>query len=250
METSSELMKWVGWQILDLSPPDIPCLTSVDNNPVDQIEILWTTLLDHVPCAIAVVDLANKLTRFNRKFCALVGYSPVELTNRQLGELVHILGQRSEGTSIDGAVGFPSLCTEGEQVCVLMKADGLTTWCRRTIVPCGEQTKKSGWIICYFEELTDSTDALQILVESHKRFVERQSAQMEMLGAELQTVERLATEIKGEQAILLERQINQLMGWLAPLRQSGSVDDSTGMLVESAYRSAAQLQQLVAVSGG
>ncbi|HTQ37725.1 MAG TPA: PAS domain S-box protein [Pirellulales bacterium] len=245
MEINLELLKHVGWPQIDLTPSDRAEAASgrTDQTVDPEDPAVWTTLFDHAPCAIAIVDCAGKLTRVNRKFCALVGYAPAEVIHRRLGELICRMGQSESNASAAGEEAFS--CGAQERICAFTKSDASRVWCHQITIPGGNGTKQPPWAICYFNELHESTEALQMLVESHQTLVQRHSAQLEALGQELQTVGRLAKKLDREQALLLERQINQLLCWLAPLRRDLSVPEKSGLLIESAYRSATELQQMV-----
>jgi PAS domain S-box-containing protein len=248
MEAHLEMLKLIGWQALDLTPSDSAddCLTArhqtVDHEDAD----VWATLFDHAPCAIAIADRDGRLVRVNRKFCTLVGILPTEVTNHRLDEITNNFFHGASETCAATSIGEPFSCAAGERICTLSKQDGSAVWCRQTTIPCGSQSKQPHWAICYFDELRDSAEALQLLVESHQKFVQNQAVRLESLNKQLQEIGRLASELDREQAISLRRQVNMLLRRLAPLRSGSTKDDRSAQMIESAYKSAVELQQLVA----
>jgi PAS domain S-box-containing protein len=247
MDSTFDILKWVNWTVTDLAAVEGSGseLTPSDQTVDQDDSTMWSTLFDHAPCAIAIVDFSGKLTRVNRTFCGLLGYSPAELTNRPLNDLTCDLGAWTSGTATSLSKQTFS-CATAETICALTKQNGAMVWCHQIVVPGGDRTKRPQWAICYFEEVRDSTSALRLLVESHQKFVEQQSAQLETLGQELQSVGRLAKQLGREQTLLLERQVDHLLHWLAPLRRSMDRQEKQGALIESAYQSATQMQRIVA----
>jgi PAS domain S-box-containing protein len=248
MQTNLELLKAIGWQALDLTPPDSAdgwSAAASDRNVDPTGADVWTTLFDHAPCAIAIVDRAGRLTRVNRKFCTLVGFSPAEVTDRQLDDITGNFAANASETATLASYAEQFSCVAGERICAMSKHDGSLVWCRRIMVPCGDQHKQSHWAICYFDELRDSAEALHLLVQSHQQFVEHQSTRLETLGKELKNVGRLAGNLEREKVISLQREINLLLGRLEPLRANASSHDRSAVMIESAYQSASKLHRLV-----
>jgi PAS domain S-box-containing protein len=238
MQSNLRLLKIIGWQALDLMPP-----SRVGDGPavIDQIVeqegmAVWTTLFDHAPCAIAIADRAGHLIRVNHKFCMLAGFSTTEVINRRLNELTSCFGPFESAESKVTASAEQFSCSESERICAISRQDGSKVWCRQTTIPCGDQSKQPDWVICYFNELRDSAEAIQLLVESHQRFVRYQTEQMEQSDEQLQLqpAGRLAPKLV-RQSASVQQQVELLIQWLTPLRAQSSKQGKSARMIESAY---------------
>lgn len=167
MQTNLALLNTVGWQALDLDPPASESDGHSENGIVhhDDAGVVWATLFDHAPCAIAIADSSGRFTRINRKFCMLAGYAPNEIVNRSFNELISEFG----GASATPQAGQGS--TYGEHICAISRQDGSKVWCRQKTVPCG-QNRQQMWTICYFDECNSSV-ALQLIVQSQESLAGR-----------------------------------------------------------------------------
>ena len=183
MQGNLRLIKLIGWQPLDLAPTQSSSLssTSADGRVAPPDSDIWRTLFDHAPCAIAFADRQGHLMRVNRKFCNLVGSPPTEIIHRGLDKVTWRFGIGSESKSISMSDNEPSDWSTTESICAISKCDGSIAWCRQTTVSCGDQSKKTDWTIFYFDELSDSKQVLQLLVDSHQEFIKCQKARLETL---------------------------------------------------------------------
>jgi PAS domain S-box-containing protein len=183
MQGNLRLIKLIGWQPLDLAPPQSSSQssTSADGKIAPHDSDMWRTLFDHAPCAIAFADRQGRLIRVNRKFCNLVGYPPTEIIHRGLDKVTWRFGVGVERESNGMPGNELSDWSTTESICAISKCDGSIVWCRQTTVSCGDQNKKTDWTIFYFDELSDSKQVLQLLVDSHQEFIKSQKARLETL---------------------------------------------------------------------
>jgi PAS domain S-box-containing protein len=162
MQSNLTLLKTVGWRALDLdqSASDLDEHVGTDIVHDQEAGDVWTTLFDHAPCAIAIADSAGRFTRINRKFCVLAGYTPNEIINRPFNELIDEFDD-PQATSSDRLKP-----TTSDQICAISRQDGSKVWCRRKTVPCGQNRHQPFWTICYFDELSNSSASLDLILQS------------------------------------------------------------------------------------
>jgi PAS domain S-box-containing protein len=177
MLTNLQLLKTIGWPALDLTPmmsggePSAAADESIGQENVD----IWMTMFDHMPCAIAIVDRHGQLVRANRMFCGLIECLPSEIKDHRLNELT--IGFGIDGLDQSIPTTFCDLFAgdKNERLCAVSRKDGTKVWCRQTTIPVGGKSKQSNWIICYFDELRASVEALQLVVRTHSEFVQQQT---------------------------------------------------------------------------
>lgn len=170
MQTNLALLKTVGWQALNLDAPPGESQGHSENGTVhhDEAGDVWATLFDHAPCAIAIADSAGRFMRINRKFCVLSGYAPNEIVDRPFNDLISEFGATAETSRQH------KFATDGDHICAISRQDGSKVWCRQKTVPCGQNRNQPFWTICYFDELSNSSVALELVVQSHQMLAGRQ----------------------------------------------------------------------------
>jgi PAS domain S-box-containing protein len=170
MQSNLTLLKTVGWQALDLDLPtsELDGHTGTDIVHHQEAGDVWTTLFDHAPCAIAIADGTGRFTRINRKFCVLTGFAPNEIINRPFNELIDEFGG-SQATSPDRQKP-----TNSDHICAISRQDGSKVWCRQKTVPCGQNRHQAFWTICYFDELSNSSASLDLILQSQQILAGRQ----------------------------------------------------------------------------